>query len=157
MTWVCFLKKKSEAFEHFVLFKEMVENETKLKIKTLRLDNGGELTSNKLWSYCEEQGIKRNFLAARTPQQNGVAERKNRTVEEMAQTMLNDSKFNDIFWVQAMHTTIHILNILFIKNKSDQTPYGLWKGRPTNVKHFRIFGSKCYIKREGSKGGKFNS
>ena len=74
MTWVCFLKKKSEAFEDFVIFKEMVENETNLKIKMLRSDNGGEFTSDELWSYCEEQGIKRKFSLARTPQQNSVVE-----------------------------------------------------------------------------------
>ena len=54
MTWVCFLKKKSEAFEHFIIFKEMVENETKLRIKTLRSHNGNEFTLNELWNYCEE-------------------------------------------------------------------------------------------------------
>ena len=99
MTQVYFLKKKSEAFEHFIIFKEMVENETKFKIKILRSDNGGEFTSNEFWNYCEEHGIKRRFLVARTPQQNGVVERKNRIVEEMARTMLNDSKLSDVFWV----------------------------------------------------------
>ena len=99
MTWVCFLKKKSEAFECFGIFKEMVEHETNLKIKTLRLDNGGEFTSNELWDCCEERVIKRQFSTARTREQNGVVERKNRTVDEMDGTMLNDSKFNDIFWV----------------------------------------------------------
>ena len=59
MTWVCFLKKKSKAFECFKIFKEMVENETDLKIKTLRSENGGEFTSNEFWNYCEEHGIKR--------------------------------------------------------------------------------------------------
>ena len=61
MTWVYFLKKKSKAFECFKIFKEMVENETDLKIKTQRVDNGGEFTSNELWNYCEEHGIKRQF------------------------------------------------------------------------------------------------
>ena len=97
MKWVCFLKKKSEAFECFKIFKEMVENETDLKIKTLRSDNGGEFTSNEFRNYCEEHGIKRQFSVARTPQQNRVIEWKNRTVEELARTMLNDSKLNDIF------------------------------------------------------------
>lgn len=107
MTWFCFLKKKSEAFEHFTIFKEMVENETELKIKTLGSNNGGEFTSNEFWNYCEEQGIKRQFSASRTSQQNSVVERKNRTVEEMARTMLNDSKLSDVFWVQETHTTVH--------------------------------------------------
>ena len=77
----------------------MVENETDLKIKMLRSDNGGEFTLDEFWSYYEEHGIRRQFSAVRTPQQNGVVQRKNRNVEEMARTMLNDSKLNDIFWV----------------------------------------------------------
>ena len=99
MTWVYSLKKKSEALEHLIIFKEMVENKTELKIKTLRSDNGDEFTSNKIWNYFEEQGIKRHFSTPKTPQQNGVIERKNRIVEEMARTMLNDSKLGDVLWV----------------------------------------------------------
>ena len=71
--------------------------------------------------------------------------------------MLNDSKLSDIFWVQAVHIVVHILNRGLLITKSDQTPYGLCKGRPTKVKHFRSFGSKCYIKWEDRKGGKFES
>jgi hypothetical protein len=92
MTWVSFLKKKSKAIDKFKVFKELVENETDLKIKCLQSDNGGDFTSNEFEKFCEMHGIKRQFLVARTPQQNGVAERKNRTVQEMARTMLNDSK-----------------------------------------------------------------
>ena len=87
----------------------------------------------------------------RTSQQNGVVEWKNRIVEEMDRTMLNDSKLSDIFWVQVVHRTIHILNRGLLRNKSVETPYGIWKGRPTNVKNFWFFGSKCYIKREDNK------
>ena len=67
MTWVCLLKKKSEASGYFKIFKELVENETKQKIKCLRSDNGGEFTSKEFNNYCEEHGIKRQFSAARTP------------------------------------------------------------------------------------------
>ena len=116
----------------------MVENETDLKIKTLSLHNGGKLTSNAFQNYCEEHGIKRQFSTTRTPQQNGVVERKNRTVGEMASAMLNDSKISDVFWVHAVHKTVHILNRGFLRTKIDQTPHGLWKGRPKNVKHFRV-------------------
>ena len=141
----------------FEKFKEMVANETDLKIKTLRSNNRGEFTSNEFWNYFEEHGIKGKFSIARTPQQNGVVERKNKIVEEMARTMLNDSKINDVFWVQVVHIVVHILNRGLLRNKSDQTPYGIWKGRPENVKHFRVFGSKCYIKKEDNKSGKFDS
>ena len=157
ITWVFFIKKKLEAFECFKTFKEMVENETDLKIKTLRSDNGGEFTSNELWNYCEEHGIKRKSSVARTPQQNGVVEWKNKVVEEMVRTMLNDSKLSDKFWVHEVHIDVHILNRGLLKIKSDETPYGIWKGIPTNVKHFRVFEGKCYIKRQENKSGKFDS
>jgi hypothetical protein len=58
-----------------------------------------------------------------------------------------DSKLTDIFWTHAMHTIVHSQNKVMIINNNDKTPYELWKGIPTNVKHFRVFGSKCYIKR----------
>jgi hypothetical protein len=77
--------------------------------------------------------------------------------QEMAQTMLMDYKLTDIFWTQAVHTTIHIQNRVMLRNNTDKTPHELWKGRPTNVKHFRVFGSKCYIKREDGRMGKFDS
>jgi transposase InsO family protein len=80
------------------------------KIKCLRSDNGGEFTSNEFMDYCSRHGIKRKFFVARTPQQNGVVERKNRTVQEMAQTMLMDSKLTDIFWTHVVHTIVHIQN-----------------------------------------------
>jgi hypothetical protein len=107
--------------------------------------------------YCNNHGIKMKFFVARTPQQNGVVERKNMTVQEIARTMIMDSKLTDIFWTQAMHTTIHIQNRVMLRNNTNKTLYKLWKEKPTNVKHFRVFGSKCYIKREDGRMGKFDS
>ena len=69
----------------------------------------------------------------------------------MARTMIIDSKLIDIFWIHAMHMTFHIQNKVILRNNIDKNPYVLWKGKPTNVKHFRFFGSKCYIKREDGK------
>jgi transposase InsO family protein len=91
---------------------------------------------------CHEHGIKRQFYVARTPQQNGFIERKNRTIQEMSQTMLMESKLTDIFWVQAVHTTVHIQNKGMLRNNSDKTPYELWRGRRVNVKHFIFFENK---------------
>jgi hypothetical protein len=135
----------------------MVENEMDSKSKCLRSNNGGEFTSKEFTDYCSRHGIKRQFSIARTPQHNGVVERKNKKIQEMAQTMLMDSKLTDIFWTHAVHTTVHIQNKVILKNNTDKTPYELWKGRPTNVKHFRVFGSKCYIKREDGRMRKFDS
>jgi hypothetical protein len=71
--------------------------------------------------------------------------------------MIMDSKLTDIFWTQAVHTTVHIQNRVILRNNIYKTPYELWKGRPTNVKHFRVLGSKCYIKREDDRLEKFDS
>jgi len=75
----------------------------------------------------------------------------------MVRTMLKNSKFSNIFWAQAVHTIVHILNRGMLRSNSGKTPYKLWKVRPTTVKYFRVFGSKCYIKREYDKVGKINS
>jgi hypothetical protein len=157
MTTVFFLKNKSEDFEKFKIYKEMIENEMDSIIKCLRSDNGGEFTSKKFMDYCNNHGIKRQFSIARIAQQNGVVEIKNEIVQEMAWTMIMDSKLKDIFWTQAVHTTIYIQNRVILRNNTDKTPYEIWKGRPTNVKHFRVFGSKCYIKREDGRMGNFDS
>jgi hypothetical protein len=122
MTVVFFLGKKSKSFEKFKVYKEMVENEMDSKIKCLRLDNGGEFTSKEFIDFYNKHGIKRQFFVARTPQQNGVVERKNRTVQEMARTMLMDSKLEDVFWTHAVHTTVHIQNKVMLRNNSDKTP-----------------------------------
>jgi hypothetical protein len=71
--------------------------------------------------------------------------------------MLMDSKLKDCFWTHVVHTTIHIQNRLMLGNNRDKNPYELWKGRPKNVNYFRVFGGKCYIKREYGRMGKFDS
>jgi hypothetical protein len=71
--------------------------------------------------------------------------------------MLMDSKLTDIFWTKPVHTVVHIQNRVMLRNNTKKTPYELWKGRPANVKHFRVFGRKCYIKREYGEMGKFDS
>ena len=76
----------------------MVENETNQKIKCLRSDNGGEFTSNEFNMFCEIHGIKIQFSVAKTPQQNGVVERKNRTVQESSRIMRNEAKLLDAYW-----------------------------------------------------------
>jgi len=84
MCWIGLLKHKDEAFENFQAFKALVENESDRKIKCLRSDRGGEFTSDEFFDFCEQHGIKRQFSTARTPQQNGVVERMNRIVQQMA-------------------------------------------------------------------------
>jgi len=105
MTWVAFLKHKLESFGKFKAFKALVENETNLKIKCLRSDNGREFTFDEFNEFYEHHGIIRHFSVARTPQQNGLAERKNGIVQEISKTMLNQAKLLDIFWRDVVYTT----------------------------------------------------
>jgi hypothetical protein len=79
------------------------------------------------------------------------------TVQKMAQTMLMDLKLKDIFWTREVHTTIHIQNRVILIRNTEKTLYKLWKGRQANVNHFRVFGRKCYIKREDGEMEKFDS
>jgi transposase InsO family protein len=139
MSWICFLKEKLETLNKFKAFKTLVENEREKKIKCLRLDNGGEFTSKEFNVFCETHGIKIQFFAAKTPQQNGIPERKNRIVKEAA-------KLSDGYWRETISTTIYILNKCQLRVNSDKSPYELWFGRAPSVKYFKFFGSKCYIK-----------
>eukprot|EP00253_Pinus_taeda_P030608 PITA_30608 len=91
MCWIGIMKYKDEAFEKFKSFKALIENESDRIIKCLRSDRGGEFTSDEFFDFCEEHGIRREFLAARNPQQNGVVERMNRMVQQMARAMLDES------------------------------------------------------------------
>ena len=157
MAWVVFLKEKSEAFNKFKVFKTLAENETKSKIKCLRSDNGGEFTSKEFDLFCETHGIKIQFSATRTPQQNVIVERRNRTVQEAARTMFNKGRLSDGYWREVVSRTIHILNRGQLRINSNKTPYEPWFGISPLVKYFKVFGSKCYIKRLDENLGNFNS
>jgi hypothetical protein len=106
INWVYFLKKKSEVFEKFNIFRQLVENEVKERIGTLKTDNGGEFTCNEFKNYCTDNGIRRHLTNFYTPQQNGVIERMNRTLLGMARSMLIFKKLSSTYWAEAIHTTI---------------------------------------------------
>ena len=99
----------------------------------------------------------RQLSAAKTPQQNGIAERRNQTVQEDARTMLNEAKLSDGYWREAVSTSVHILNRGKLRTNSNKTPYELWFGRVPSIKYFKVFGSKCYIKRLDEDLGKFDA
>jgi hypothetical protein len=145
LTWVAFLGEKVEAFEKFKIFKALAETQIGKRLKVVILDWGGEFMSRDFKEFCDEHGIKREYIIPGTPQQNGVVERKNRTVQEMARSMMNEKNIGQTYWVEAIHTIVHVLNKAHLRPQSDKTPYELWFGRPASIKHFRVFGSKCYI------------
>jgi len=144
MSWVYFLKYKSEVFENFKRFKALVEKQSGCSILALRSDRGGEFTSNEFATFCEKNGIHRELTAPYTPEQNGVAERKNRTVVEMAQSMMNVVGLPKNFWAKAVATAVYILNISPTKAVLNQTPYEAWKGRKPRLSHLKIFSCIAY-------------
>ncbi|KAJ7961681.1 Retrovirus-related Pol polyprotein from transposon TNT 1-94 [Quillaja saponaria] len=143
-TWVYFLKKKSEAFEVFKKFKALVEKESGHVIKSLRSDRGGKFTSNEFNIFCETQGIRRPLTVPRTPQQNGVAERKNRTILNMARCLLKSKNMPKEFWAEAVSCAVYLSNRCPTKGVENQTPQEAWSGKKPNVSHLRIFGSIAY-------------
>lgn len=144
-TWVYYLCEKSKAFSLFKYFKSLVEKETGTYIKCLHTDRGGEFTSQDFNQFCKENGIKRQLTAAYTPQQNGVAERKNRTIMNMVRCMLSEKKIPKGFWPEAVNWTVHVLNrspTLIVKN---MTPEEAWSGIKPSVEHFRVFGCVSHV------------
>lgn len=141
MCWIGLLKYKDESFDKFKVFKAIVENELDLKIKCLRSYRGGEFILDNCFYLCEQHGIKRQFSIAKTPQQNGVVERMNRTIQKVAHAMLDESETPRTFWGEAEHTKVKILNKSHICVNNDKTPYDLWYSKSPTIKHFRFFGS----------------
>ena len=143
-TWVYFLKEKSEAFKFFTEFKAMVENESGYRIQRLRSDNGGEFISNEFKDFCKKNGIRRQLTTPYTPQQNGVVERKNRTVMEMARCIRNSKNLAEEFWAEAVNTAVYLLNRSPTKAVYGITPEEAWTGVKPNIDHLRIFGCVAY-------------
>jgi transposase InsO family protein len=141
---IYFLSEKSEAFNMFKCFKKLVENETGLSIKCLRTDRGGEFNSKDFNEFCKQHGIKRQLTAAYTPQQNRVAERKNRTVMNLVRSMLSEKKMPKNFWPEAVNWAIYMLNRSPTLAVKDVTPQEAWSGVKPTVEHFRVFGCISY-------------
>jgi len=144
-TWIYFLKKKDEAFMWFRTFKAFVENMTGKKIKILRTDNGTEYESNEFKDFCREAGIKRETTTAYTPEQNGVAERKNRTIVEAARAMLCDQGLPKFLWGEAANTAVYIQNRCPHSALDSKTPEEVFSSKKPDVSHFRIFGCPVYF------------
>jgi len=156
-TWVYFLMEKSEAYSTFKSFKARVEKETGTYIRRLRTDRGGEFTSQDFTDFCNEHGIQRQLTTAYTPQQNGVAERKNRTIMNMVRSMLTAKQIPKTFWPEAVNWTVHILNrcpTLVVKNK---TPAEMWNGHKPSVDYFRVFGCISHVHVPDSKRVKLDA
>jgi hypothetical protein len=114
-----------------------------------------EFKNTQVEDFLDEEGIKHEFSAPYTPQQNGVVERKNHTLIKMARTMLDEYKTSDQFWAEVINMTCHATNRLYLHKLLKKTSYELIIGNKPNVSYFRVFRSKCYILQKRSKSSKF--
>ena len=156
-TWVKFLKHKDESYSVFADFCNQVQNEKDFKIVKVRSDHGGEFENKFFEKYFSENGILHDFSCPRTPQQNGVVERKNRTLQEMARTMINETNMAKYFWAEAINTTCYIQNRISVRPILNKTPYELWRNRKPNISYFHPFGCVCYMLNTKDNLNKFDS
>jgi transposase InsO family protein len=148
------IKERSEALDNFKIFKAEVENQHDLKIKIVRSDRGGEYygrhtpygqVPEPFMKFLMEQGIVAQYSMPGEPQQNGVAERRNRTLMDIVRSMISYSTLPVSLWVEALKTAIHILN--GVRSKSvPKTPYEMWTRRVPSVNHMWVWGSPAEAK-----------
>ncbi|GJS63355.1 retrovirus-related pol polyprotein from transposon TNT 1-94 [Tanacetum coccineum] len=144
-TWVFFLHSKDEASDVIISFIKKTQVNLQLQVQRVRTDNGTEFKNKTLAKFFDEVGISQKFSATRTPQQNGVVERRNRTLVEDARTMLTFANLPLFLWAEAIATTCFIQNRPIIHKRFDKTPYELINKRKPNIKFFHVFGCRCYL------------
>uniref|UniRef100_A0A2N9EW59 Integrase catalytic domain-containing protein n=1 Tax=Fagus sylvatica TaxID=28930 RepID=A0A2N9EW59_FAGSY len=154
--WVYFLKNKSEAFAKFKIWKAEVENQTGRKIKCLRTDNGTEYRDGDFLKFCEEHGIKRHFTVRKTPQQNGVAERLNRTITETARCLRLNAELPKIFWAEAVDMACYIINRSPRVALDGKVAEEVWTGQEVDYSFMRIFGCPAYVHISGEDRSKLD-
>jgi hypothetical protein len=149
--WLYFLRTKDETFDKFCEWKELVENQVDRKIKCLRTYNGLEFCNTKFDRYCKTHGIGRHRTCVYTPQQNGVAERMNRTIMKKVRCLLNESGLDESFWAEAAATAAYIINRSPASAIDHNVPEELWLNRKPGYKHLKRFGSIAYVHHDQGK------
>nr|GFB01554.1 hypothetical protein [Tanacetum cinerariifolium] len=139
--WVRFLRSKDEAPEEIKNFIKNTHVSHNATVRFVRTDNGTEFVNKTLTDYFQSLGITHQTSVPRTPQQNGVVERRNRTIMESARTMLIFAKAPMFLWAEAVATACHTINRSLVYTLHGKTYYELLKGKKPNVSYFRVFGS----------------
>ena len=142
--WVYVLKHKSEAFEKFKDWLTLIENQTERRVKRLRTDNGLEYCCNDFEQFCIKKGIARHKTVRHTPQQNGLAERMNRTLVEKVRCMLFNANLSKHFWAEVVTTATYLVNKSPSAALHFKTPQGVWSGKPPDLSNLRVFGCLIY-------------
>ncbi|GAA0144991.1 transmembrane signal receptor [Lithospermum erythrorhizon] len=143
--WVDFLRDKTETFDFFKKLVLQVQRKKNMSVEKIRSDHAREFENAHFMDFCVEQGIEQEFSTPITPQQNGVAERKNRSLQRMARVMLHAKHLPTKFWAEAINTACHILNRVTLRLRANVTCYEIWRDKKPTVKYFHVFGSTCYI------------
>nr|GEX75044.1 hypothetical protein [Tanacetum cinerariifolium] len=148
-TWTHFLRSKDETPEVLIDFLRLVQKGLHAQVRIVRTDKGTEFLNKTLHAYFASEGILHQTSVARTPKQNGVVEKQNCTLVEAARTMLSAAKVPLFFWAEAISTSCFTRNRSLIIPRHEKTPYHIINDRKPSVKFFHIFGSLCYIVRDG--------
>nr|GFA53455.1 retrovirus-related Pol polyprotein from transposon TNT 1-94 [Tanacetum cinerariifolium] len=148
-TWNHFLRSKDETPEVLIDFLRLVQRGLQAQVRVVRTDKGTEFLNQTLHAYFVAEGILHQTFVARTPEQNGVVERRNRTLVEDTRTMLSAAKVPLFFWAEAIATACFTQNRSLVIPRHEKTPYHIINDRKPSVKFFHIFGSICYIVRDG--------
>ena len=156
-TWIYFLHSKNEVFSVFKIFYAYVQTQFSTKIKILRSDNGGEYTSHLFQDFLQNHGIIHQRSCPSTPQQNGVAERKNRHLLDMVRTLLLESSTPSRFWYEALSTAVYLINRLPSPILNHDSPHVRLFGHPPTYSNLRTFGCVCYVLRDREPVGKFDA
>lgn len=157
MSHVYFMKTKNQVFEKFQEYKALVENQTGKRIKIFRSDNGTEYVNNQFLKFFKDCGIQFQTTAPYTPQQNGVAERLNRTIVEKARCMLFQAGLSTGLWAEATFTAVYLKNLSPTKTLDGKSPHEIWTGKKPSLRHLRVFGCKVMAHVPKEKRSKWQS
>nr|GFA53457.1 retrovirus-related Pol polyprotein from transposon TNT 1-94 [Tanacetum cinerariifolium] len=143
-TWVKFLRSKDETPMFIIKFLKMIQVRLNVTVRRIRTDNGTEFVNQTLWGYYEEVGISHETSVARSPQQNGVVERRNHTLIEAARTMLIYAQASLFLWAEAVATACFTQNRSIVRLRHDKTSYELLQSKRPDLSFFHVFGALCY-------------
>ncbi|GJW80466.1 retrovirus-related pol polyprotein from transposon TNT 1-94 [Tanacetum coccineum] len=156
-TWVKFLASKDEAPDFIIKFLKMIQVRLNATVRNIRTDNGTEFVNQTLRDYYEQVGISHETSVVRTPQQNGVVERRNRTLVEAARTMLIFAQAPLFLWAEAIATACYTQNRSIIRRRHGKTPYELLHDRKPDLSYLHVFGALCYPNNDSENLGKFQA
>ncbi|GJW80630.1 retrovirus-related pol polyprotein from transposon TNT 1-94 [Tanacetum coccineum] len=156
-TWVKFLRSKDETLEFVTNFLKQIQVGLNKTVRFIRTDNGTEFVNQVMSEYYEGVGIFHQKSVPRTPQQNGVVERRNRTLVEAARTMMIFSKAPMFLWAKAVATACYTQNRSLIHTRHNKTPYELVHDKKPDLTFFRVFGALCYPTNDSENLGKFQA